>query len=296
MNDSPFFSVIIPTYNRQETICKSIESVLRQRCRDFEVIIVDDGSTDNTQKLVLNFEDNRIHYFKSDNGERGRARNIGIKVSKGKYITFLDSDDILYKNYLSKAKEICEKLNFPEIFRTAFEIKDTKGHILEQTTLRDDTANEALVYGNALACLGVFVKSKIIEDFLFIEDRELAGTEDYELWLRLGSRYTIYSDNTITAAILQHNQRSVVQQDIKQLESRIRLFISYVYSDVSNKNAYNHRKNFFIAMRYSYIALHAAISDKKITAMKYLILGLIQYPKFLLFKRFYVIMYKILLG
>ena len=296
MNDSPFFSVIIPTYNRQETICKSIESALKQRCGDFELIVVDDGSTDDTQKIVLKFEDKRIRYFKSDNGERGRARNAGIKMSKGKYITFLDSDDILYENYLSKAKEICEKYSFPEVFRTAFEIKDTDGHILERTTLRNDTANEALVYGNMLACLGVFVRSEVIENFLFIEDRELAGTEDYELWLRLGSRYTIYSNNTITAAILHHNQRSVVHQNIKQLEGRIHLFIHYVFSDVANRIAYNHKKNLFIAMRYSYIALHAAISDKKTTAIKYLILAVVRYPKFPLFKRFYVVIYKILLS
>ena len=296
MNDSPFFSVIIPTYNRQETICKSIESALAQRCGDFELIVVDDGSTDDTQKVVLNFKDNRIHYFKSDNGERGRARNIGIKMSKGKYITFLDSDDILYENHISKAKEVCEKYNYPEIFRTAFEIKDTKGRVLEQTILRNDTANEALVYGNMLACLGVFVRSEVIENFLFIEDRELAGTEDYELWLRLGSRYTIYSDNTITAAILHHNQRSVVHQNIKQLEGRIRLFIRYVFSDVANRAAYNHKKNLFIAMRYSYVALHASTSNMKIVAMKYLILAVVRYPKFPLFKRFYVIIYKIILS
>ena len=296
MNDSPFFSIIIPTYNRQEIIHKSIKSALVQRYKDFELIVVDDGSTDNTQQTVLSFEDNRIQYFKTHNGERGRARNIGIRKSRGKYITFLDSDDVLYENYLSQARKVCEKYNYPEMFRTAFEIKDVRGRILEQTTLQKDTANDALVYGNLLACLGVFVKAEIIENFLFTEDRKLAGTEDYELWLRLGSRYIIHSDNTITAAIIQHDQRSVVHQNIKQLENRIRLFICYVFSDAANKIAYNHKKDFFIAMRYSYIALHASVSNKKIVAIKYLILAIMSYPKFPLFKRFYVVIYKILLS
>ena len=88
------FSVVIPTYNRAELLPRSIESVLGQTFNDFELIVVDDGSTDSTKEVVKSYEDNRIVYIKhSENWNGSAARNTGIKNSQGKYIAFLDSDD-----------------------------------------------------------------------------------------------------------------------------------------------------------------------------------------------------------
>ena len=290
----PFFSVIVSTYNRAPYISRSINSVLTQEFHDLELVIVDDGSTDDTQSVVGKFKDPRIKYIKINNSERGAARNVGIREAVGKYITFLDSDDILYCNYLSNAKQLSLKLNFPEIFRTAFDVKDQHGKILEQTTVSDQTVNTTLIYGNIMACLGVFISTDIVKKFLFVEDRRLAGTEDYELWLRIGSRHLIWNDNTITAAVIQHNQRSVVNQNIELLEERIHLFINYVFSDSQNEITYDHKKKLFIAMRYSYIALHASISGEKSVAVKYLLRATTKHPLFFLYKRFYIIIYKLL--
>ena len=77
----------------------TLESVRNQRFTDFEVIIVDDGSTDNTEEVIAQLNYERLQYFKRPNLERGAARNFGIMQSKGKYITFCDSDDILYPHY-----------------------------------------------------------------------------------------------------------------------------------------------------------------------------------------------------
>src|ERR1051325_3991500 len=86
---NPFFSVIIPTYNRADFIRKPIDSVLAQKFSSWELIIVDDGSTDNTGQVVKSFTDSRIHYVYQSNQERSAARNTGIKNSKGQYICFL---------------------------------------------------------------------------------------------------------------------------------------------------------------------------------------------------------------
>jgi len=99
----PYFSVVIPTYNRAHSIANAIDSVLKQSFQDFEIIIVDDASTDHTKEIVAKIDDNRVHYFlNSKNQERCVSRNIGIEKSKGEYICFLDSDDYHLPEHLEK--------------------------------------------------------------------------------------------------------------------------------------------------------------------------------------------------
>ena len=88
-------SIIIPTYNRGKYICQAIESCLVQTYTDIEVIVVDDGSTDDTKKKVAFYED-KIKYIYTQNGGPAHARNIGMRHAKGQYISFLDSDDLYY--------------------------------------------------------------------------------------------------------------------------------------------------------------------------------------------------------
>ena len=89
----PQVSVIIPTRNRAHLLSEAIESVLKQTFRDFELIVVDDGSTDHTTAVVSGYHDRRIHYYRQESLERGAARNRGVALSQGEYITFLDDDD-----------------------------------------------------------------------------------------------------------------------------------------------------------------------------------------------------------
>lgn len=96
-----FFSVIIPTYNREKFILPAIQSVLDQTFSDFELIIIDDASTDGTETIVMSIQDSRIIYIKNvANLERCTSRNIGIKRAVGQYICFLDSDDLYMPNHL----------------------------------------------------------------------------------------------------------------------------------------------------------------------------------------------------
>ncbi|MHC4206509.1 MAG: glycosyltransferase, partial [Planctomycetota bacterium] len=97
---SPSVSVIIPCFNTAKYLSQAIESVLRQTFGDFEIIVVDDGSTDNTPEVVKSFEDGRIHYIYQKNKGLAGARNTGIRHSSGRYITFLDADDYFLPNKL----------------------------------------------------------------------------------------------------------------------------------------------------------------------------------------------------
>lgn len=104
------FSVVIATHNRAKTIEGSTWSVLNQTYKDLEVIVVDDGSTDNTEKVVREIEDKRLRYTKfSENQGASAARNKGIQEAKGDYIMVWDSDDILYENAIEKVVAIFEK-------------------------------------------------------------------------------------------------------------------------------------------------------------------------------------------
>lgn len=117
------FSIIVPTYNREKYLYKCINSVLDQTYDKFELIIIDDGSTDNTEKLVKKYHDKRISYFKNDNNGIGYSRNFGIDKAKGDYIFFLDSDDYLEEYMLEEvSKHIKDNdiliFNYKEFFES----------------------------------------------------------------------------------------------------------------------------------------------------------------------------------
>src|SRR5688572_11938068 len=109
---NPFFSVILPTYNRAHLISKAIESMLAQSYQSWELIIVDDGSTDNTKEVISGFSDARINYIYQKNSERSAARNNGIAHSRGRYICFLDSDDYFMTNHLENMHKAIEASGF----------------------------------------------------------------------------------------------------------------------------------------------------------------------------------------
>ena len=102
-------SVIIPTYNREKLIERSVRSVLNQTYHNIEVIVVDDGSVDNTEEVIKSIGDKRIIYYKQENGGAAKARNTGVKLATSKYIAFHDSDDVWREDKLSKQMALLEE-------------------------------------------------------------------------------------------------------------------------------------------------------------------------------------------
>jgi len=105
---APFFSVVIPVYNRARVLPGVVDSVLRQTDQDFEIIVVDDGSTDNPRAVVEDFHDPRVRYERKENGGGGSARNRGIDLARGKFVAFLDSDDVFLPHHLATMRGIVE--------------------------------------------------------------------------------------------------------------------------------------------------------------------------------------------
>jgi glycosyltransferase involved in cell wall biosynthesis len=119
-------SVIIPTYNRGHYICQAIESVLQQTMKDIEIIVIDDGSTDNTREAIAPYQ-NRMKYIYTENGGPAHARNLGMKMARGEYISFLDSDDLYYPYKIELQYELLERFHDAGMVYTEFSGFDDKG-------------------------------------------------------------------------------------------------------------------------------------------------------------------------
>lgn len=250
------FSIIIPTYNRAQFLPKAIESCLRQEYSNFELIVVDDGSTDDTQAVVDRYTDPRIVYIHTHNVERGAARNLGILKSTGDYVTFLDSDDIYYPDYLQVAKAFIINNHYPKFFHQAFEIVDEQGLVLQK---KISPKPEDILLGNYLACMGVFLKSEIAKTNLFNENRILAGSEDYELWLRIYAQHGILISDKVCSIMISHTKRSELNIKCDKLQERVRYLIETVENSAILRHHLGRKIRLVIANVYFYEAINLLI-------------------------------------
>lgn len=293
MNDDILFSVIIPTYNRAGLITNTINSVLTQEYKNFELIVVDDGSTDNTGEVVNTINDHRLLYYKKNNEERAVARNFGVQKAKGDYVTFLDSDDILYPDHLQVAQRTVYICKTPEIFWLGYEIKSTYNQIIKRQVVYGDVNNK-LMKGNFMSCMGVFLRKDIALKYHFNTDRALSGSEDWELWMRLAARYKIHHTKAVTGAIIDHQDRSVINIEKGALSKRIELLVKYLFEDTEVIKKYGKFKRLILANLWLYAALHLAISNYKRSATKYILNAFRKYPLIVFNKKIFAIIKNLL--
>lgn len=286
---NPKFSIIIPTYNRAKLIEKTINTILSQNLKDFEIIIVDDGSTDNTNEIIENAYKNepKVTYYKKENAERAAARNFGTQKAKGNYVLWFDSDDIMYSNHLKKANEYIIKNNSPEVLALSFDYLNTENEIVRKDILSNNL-NSLIYKGNYLSCDAVFVRKDIALKNPFNEDRDLSASEDYELWLRLASQYKIYTSVEVTSAIVLHDERSVISMsDAKKLINRFEKFIHYTTSNQQLMDFLGNKASYFIMKNYLILAVDLATNKHKKEAKRYLKKAIKADKKALLNKTFY---------
>ncbi len=296
MHDTPFFSIVIPTYNRAHLVRKTIESVLAQEDQDFEIIVVDDGSEDNTEEVVRAVGDERLHYYKKDNAERGAARNYGAIRAQGRYVNFLDSDDLLYSNHLAAARRLIEKQDDPEILHLGFEKRAIEGKLLYRIDSLKGDLNEQLLRGNLLSCNGVFLRKDMALAFPFNEDRRLSGSEDWELWLRLASRCQIHYSNEVTSVIVNHEARSVLRGNETALLNCMNLTLKYLFEDPIFVEKYGRHRKLVENEFLSYTALHLAQGGQPLRACKYLKDSILVQPLSIFRRRFLAVVRFIMLS
>jgi glycosyltransferase involved in cell wall biosynthesis len=294
MNNSPFFSIIIPTYNRAHTIAHTINSCIQQNFFDYEIIVVDDGSTDNTFEIVSPFITKyKIQYHKKLNEERATARNYGIDMARGKYVTFLDSDDVLYSDFLTNAFEKITTNNYPEFVILAYEICTLDNRTKSRIKYKNDI--NILVEGNPLSCIGNFLKREITNEYRFNEDKSIIRSEDWELWIRVAARYGFIHDNRISSCVYDHEERSVRNFDTEQLIRHKYQAITSAFNDKYVKELFEVKERKIYAYCDTYISLHLALAGKKKKAIRFLLSGIRKYPGVVFTRRFLAIIKRILL-
>lgn len=191
----PFFSIIIPTFQRYKELKLTLQSVLRQTCNDYEILVMDDGSTDDTGNLIKSLKDNRIFYdWQTNSGGPASPRNRGIKFAKGKWIAFLDSDDTWKNNKLEEVKKYINDNDEVDLIYhdfTTINFDDfLKKKIVRSLPLSSPIINDLLLRGNVIGLSTVVVRKELlVKVHGFNENKDMVGCEDYNTWLKI-SRFT----------------------------------------------------------------------------------------------------------
>lgn len=189
----PAVSVIIPTYNRAKLLPQALDSVLSQTYQDFETIVVDDGSSDNTAEVVSQYK--QIRYIRQENRGTAAARNKGILEARGELIAFLDSDDVWLPEMLEKTVSFIKKHNFDWVCTASYRIDDKDENkeinyipnkFLDNSGIKIELLKNGLFFFSILPiyCGSVLLKKDCFKKVGFFSSDFTIG-EDFDLWLRL---------------------------------------------------------------------------------------------------------------
>lgn len=257
---NPFFSIIMPTYNRGHILSKTIQSVINQNFNNWELIIVDDGSTDNTREIIDDFSknDNRIIYKYQDNQERSAARNNGIENSSGKYICFIDSDDEYLQNHLSIFFDEIKIRNSPKslfftsliIYNNGIDIKHPINELEKNDSIYD------YLFAEGIYPCRVCIERSILNEFKFRLDSVIV--EDTILWLEIASKYPVFQINNKTVNYFQHEENSVNKKfnPCKKMLNGINSFKNnnnVIYYKISRKLRFEIKSDLYYGIGFSNI-------------------------------------------
>ena len=188
--EKPFFSIVIPTFNHASFLNETLNSIKKQSYQNFEVIVIDNFSKDTTEEIVKNCDLN-IHYEKFDNnGIIGKSRNLGLKISKGEWVCFLDADDNWTERKLELTYKMITKKNFDVICNSEW-IKILHEPIEKLWCYgpfkKKNFYEEMLFYGNKLATSATTIKKSFLKahKLSFSEKKEYVSCEDYDLFLNI---------------------------------------------------------------------------------------------------------------
>jgi len=191
-----YFSVVIPVYNKAAFLKETIDSVLAQSFTDFELILVNDGSTDESAAVIASFKDERIGYFERENGGASVARNFGIDQATSPYITFLDADDYWYPDFLQEMFLGIRRFGDEKIFAGAIEIEMPEKVFPAQYSIDKKNETQIVDYFDAsskttIICTSCAVFDKSIFEEIGNFDTSIRSGQDTDLWIRMGLVYPV---------------------------------------------------------------------------------------------------------
>ena len=262
-----FFSVIIPVYNRSHLLGETIDTVLAQRYPHFEIIIVDDGSTENIKKVLGESYSNepRIRYFRKENEERGAARNFGLQQAKGDYAVFFDSDDFMKLHYLETLNKIIVENPGVKLLATKYNY-DNNGkieyHPFLQRLAEGWYDQDLFLKGNILAC-NYCVRIKDPDLKFFPPQRELASMEDWLFLLANLALNKIFIRDEICVSMRQHDERSMSNNQ-KVIEARKKA-TEWALNTIELSAS---KKKTLIAWSHYFCGVHQYLDHKRSAAVK----------------------------
>ncbi len=262
----PFFSIIIPTYNRADLLPRAIDSVLQQTYDSWELIIIDDGSKDNTRELVSQYTDARIKYIYQNNAERSAARNNGTKNAIGTYICFLDSDDYYLPERLQGLYNTLQAKQFPvAVYYTGMLVENGAGR-----TKRNEKQTNNNIF-NHIATSVIHSQQTCVHQSIFKQyqyDTRFHIGEDMELWLRIADKYPFeYVDDEYTIVVVDHDERSVNVKRYNSYPHQLRMLKTVFAHNHPGHKINNSIKNQLLSNCYFGIAKYYIYTDGRMQAI-----------------------------
>jgi len=247
---NPLISIVIPTYNDFTNLKDNIEKIINQSFNDFEIIIINDCSTDETEKYLSSFNNTKVNFFSLEkNKGPGYARNIGIKKAKGKWISFLDSDDRWNDNRLREiSKFLINNNQYDLICHNELQINKLNGKkkkLFYGPLKRNNPYKDLLLNGNRFSTSATILKKKFLLDnnILFNEDRKFFSVEDYDFWLKC----------------------MIFNANFKYIKSFLGYY--YVHNQNITNNILKHKKN-YLRVLYHHTFQIQKFENKKLTLWK----------------------------
>jgi len=265
-----FFSIVIPSYDRALFIKETLDSILKQTFQDWECIVVDDGSKDNTKEIVQEIikKDNRIRYVYQENAERSAARNNGIKYANGKYICFLDSDDQFTPDHLQGLFDVINKRGFrDEVYYTGCTIVKPSSKVEVKDPLEKNLihflVHHPIIPARVCAATAIFKENLYDEDIVVVED--------LILWLRLAEQYSFYEVHQNSVLYNLHDDNSVDIKNTgyqKRLAGLLKFKVRYkeIWRSISKED-----RDFLIGNTHFGIARHFIHLRKPVKAILHLL-------------------------
>ena len=209
---NPIVSIVIPSYNHGNFLKLALDSIFSQSFTDWEVIIVDNHSTDNTDEVLESYNDPRVRVFKIKNdGIIAVSRNLGIQKSRSELIAFLDSDDYWDHKKLAKVVEIFQKHQPDILYHDMFVFEGNvtnKNKVVKSRAFKNDALRDLLVKGNPIFNSSVVVRKKVLSEVGLIDSSPyLVGAEDYNTWLKIAEKgYQFFYLNECLGYYREHSQ------------------------------------------------------------------------------------------
>jgi glycosyltransferase involved in cell wall biosynthesis len=282
-----FFSVVIPTFNRANLIVPTIRSVQAQSFTDYEIIIIDDGSTDDTKDVVTDLNVPELRYIKTTNLERGCARNNGLRLATGEFVVFLDSDDLFEKNHLQvlfKAIKANPSCNF---FASKYQFLTSTGLIKSsdvQNLQEGYYSYIDLLKGNFLACNFCVrrINSKMKS---FEEKKNFSIMEDWMFLMENLRHDRLYLVNEFTVLLRDHQDRSMNSDNQRVIDRKL-IATQWIEEHVTLSQK---EKRVMWAYSFYFCAIHAYLDHKRMQGVRFVCsavkLNGLRFSYFLLFSK-----------